>query len=111
MAKKSAKTVATKVVKAAPKRAASKVKKASAIPSIGKTAEDVLKKLKALDLEPSLQADLQWCIGSYRYDNNPSGLYTMIGKALPLLKVASSKDTKAVSAAFLKNVEKVMNSR
>lgn len=111
MAKKSTKNVARKAATATPKRTASKEKKVSATHTVEKTAEDVLKKLKTLNREPSLQADLQWCLGSYRYDKNPSGLYTMIGKALPILKEAALSNAKAVSAAFLKSVEKTMNSR
>jgi hypothetical protein len=80
MAKKPVKAAAVKkspVKKAAPAKKAAAVKpKAPAAHQIEKVNEDILKKLQELNVEQALQADIEWCLGSYRNDNNPPG-YTL----------------------------------
>lgn len=84
-------------------------KKAAAKPtttSIDKVAEDILGKLKTLDIEHQLQADLEWCLGSYRYDQNPIGLYENAAKALAVFKQEQEKKTKGITATFVSGLEK-----
>ncbi len=108
--KKIAKPVTPPASKAVKRVATSKSKKTRA-DTIEKTCEEVLKKLRSLNIEPGLQADIQWCLGSYRNDKNPSGLYIMVEKALPVLKTTSAKDVKAVPAKFLSDLEKALKKR
>ncbi|HCW07587.1 MAG TPA: hypothetical protein DGG95_09525, partial [Cytophagales bacterium] len=64
---------------------------------IVKVSETILEKLKSLNLEPQLQSDLSWCIGSYNFDKNPSGLYTAASKALAVFNQELEKKTKGVT--------------
>ncbi|MBX2916459.1 MAG: hypothetical protein KF856_14410 [Cyclobacteriaceae bacterium] len=72
-------------------------------------SEAILEKLKALSIEPQLQADLEWCLGSYRYDGNPVGLADAITRAIGILKAEQAKKTKGVTASFITSLEKVLS--
>src|SRR5688572_21420057 len=111
MAKKPVKAAAKKASKPAKKRAASSKPKAPAVNPIEKASEEALHKLKALNIEPGLQGDIQWCLGSYRHDKNPVGLYVMVERALAVFKTALVKNPKAVPAKFLGDLEKALKSR
>ncbi len=102
MAKASAKTVSAPVKKTTAKP------KAKASVNIEKVSEDVLSKLKSLDIEPQLQADLEWCLGSYRFDQNATGLQEVIRKAFDVLKKELAKKTKGVTATLLTSIEKAL---
>ena len=54
--------------------------------NIETVSEEALNKLQELGIEDQLQRDLQWCLGSYRADQNPVGLYNNARKALTVLK-------------------------
>ena len=62
--------------------------------NIEKVSEDALQKLQELGIDDQLQRDIQWCLGSYRADNNPVGLYENVRKALEVLKTEKEKKTK-----------------
>lgn len=83
--------------------------KAKTTANIEKVSEEILTKLKSLDLDQQLQADLEWCLGSYRYDQNAAGLVETIGKAHEVLKQAHAKKTKGVTSTLLSTIEKVLN--
>ncbi|MBL7871850.1 MAG: hypothetical protein JNM78_09585 [Cyclobacteriaceae bacterium] len=102
MAKSPAKTAEKKV---AVKKAAPKSKTAS----IDKVSESILAKLKALNIEHQLQANIEWCIGSYNYDKNPAGLKEAAVEALAVFKQELAKKTKGVTAAFVKSIEAITN--
>jgi hypothetical protein len=103
MAKASAKTVSAPAKKTAAKP------KATTSVNIEKVSEEILAKLKSLDSDQQLQADLEWCLGSYKHDQNATGLKEVIGKAHDVLKQAHAKKTKGITAALLGNIEKVLN--
>lgn len=103
MAKASAKTVTAPAKKTAAKP------KAKTSVNIETVSEEILSKLRSLDLEQQLQADIEWCLGSYRYDQNASGLIEAIAKAHNVLKEAHAKKTKGITATLLGNIEKVLN--
>jgi predicted RNA-binding protein Jag len=102
MAKVSAKT------ETSPKKSVAKPKAKSSSVNIEKVSEDILSKLQTLNIEHQLQADLEWCLGSYRFDKNPSGLLEVIGKAGEVLKAAHAKKTKGVTATLISSIEKVL---
>ncbi len=106
MAKSQSKTPAKKVAKktAAPKS------KASA-PSIEKAGEDALNKLKELGLDAQLQADIEWCLGSYRADKNPAGLYEMVKKALSAFAAAKENKAKGITAKLTGDLEKALKTK
>lgn len=107
------------MAKTASKSAASAPRKTSAKPKttsssegqIEKASVEALKKLQALGIEPELQNDIEWCLGSYRADHNPVGLYTMAERALSVLKAEQAKKTKGVTAKLVSDLEKAVQSR
>ncbi len=107
MAKTTAKMV-TAPVKTPVKKTVAKPK-AKTTTNIEKVSEEILTKLKSLDLDQQLQADLEWCLGSYRYDQNATGLIEAIGKAHEVLKQAHVKKTKGITSTLLSTIEKVLN--
>jgi hypothetical protein len=80
--------------------------KAKAPVSIVKISESILDKLQALGLEPGLQSDIVWCIGSYKHDQNPVGLVEASNKAIAILKAELEKKTKGITAKFISDLEK-----
>ena len=107
MAKKAVKT-ATKSVKQAVARTKAKP---NASDLIEKACEAALTKLKSLKLSPDLQADIEWCLGSYRHDKNPAGLFEMGAKALLILSKAAEKNSKSVSKKLISDLDKALASR
>lgn len=105
MAKTPAKTQAAKT---ATKTVA---KPKATAPSILKATEEALAALKAADLDPQLQADIEWCLGSFNADNNPAGLYEMTQKAIFVFMGAKEKKTKGVTTKLITDLEKAVQSR
>jgi len=97
---------------AAPKKAAKAPAKPKSKPvaagNIEKVCDEALKKLQALGIEQQLQSEIEWCLGSYRFDQNPSGLYHMVERALAVFKAESAKKTKGVTAKLISDLEKVL---
>jgi hypothetical protein len=76
--------------------------------NIEKVSEDALQKLQELGIDEQLQRDIQWCLGSYRADNNPVGLYETAKKALAVLKEEKEKKTKGVTSKLISDLEKAV---
>lgn len=106
MAKAAAKTT-TKTE--ATKTRAPRAKASSNNNNIEKVSEEVLQKLQQLGIEDQLQRDIQWCLGSYRADNNPVGLIEKGKKALVVLKTEKEKKTKGVTSKLITDLEKLIN--
>ena len=103
---------ASKTAKAPAKTAVKKSKaKTPAKVSIEKVCEDTLAALKAIGIESQLQSDITWCLGSYKSDKNPVGLYEMADRALVVLQAEKAKKTKGVTAKLIGDLEKVLKSR
>jgi hypothetical protein len=79
--------------------------------SIEKASTDALEKLKALGIETELQNDIEWCLGSYRADGNPVGLFSMVERAIMVFKSEQAKKTKGVTAKFVADLEKAANNK
>lgn len=105
-----AKATEKKSPQAPAKKAAAPRSKAKATPSlsIDKVSEQVIEKLQSLNAEPQLQADIAWCLGSYRYDKNPVGLIQNCTIALSVLKTVKAKNAKAVPAKLITDLEKAL---
>jgi hypothetical protein len=106
MAKTSAKPAAEK---AKLKKAPAKTKVAKAL--IETAAEEAFAKLKALNAAHQLQAEIEWCLGSYRADHNPVGLYEVVSHALAVFKAELKKKTKGVTAKLVDDLEKALASK
>lgn len=100
-----AKTAAKTTTKAPVKRKAKTTTVSESNPIV-KTSEAALKKLKDLGIDGQLQADLEWCLGSYKADKNPVGLYEMARRALVVFK--DNKNSKGVTSKLISDLEKVV---
>lgn len=105
-AKVSAKTSASSTAKQS-----SSGKSKGSSTAIDKVCEGILDKLRNLGIDQQLQNDIEWCLGSYRADGNPVGLYAMIERAITVLQDEKSKKTKGVTAKTISDLEKVLASR
>lgn len=72
---------------------------------IEKACTEALKKLQALGVEQQLQSDLEWCLGSYQHDKNPSGLYEMGARALTVFQQEKAKKTKGITPKLITDLE------
>ena len=57
-----------------------------------------------------IQANLEYCIGSYDYDKNPSGLYEYGKVALAELKAFKAQNPRKVNKKVIADLEKNMAS-
>lgn len=106
-----AKAPVKSAAKTAPKKAAAAPKVKAVSSSIEKACEEALKKLQELGIDAQLQADLEWCLGSYKADKNPAGLYEMAERSLQVLNAEKEKKTKGVTAKLTGDLEKALKSR
>jgi hypothetical protein len=104
MPTKPAKTAKT----SAPKAAAKSKSNASPSDLIEKASLQALKTLQSLGIEQQLQQDIEWCLGSYRHDNNPAGLYEMTKRSISVLQQAKERKAKGVTAKLLTDLEKAV---
>lgn len=105
-----AKTTAKPAVRTATK-AAKATSKASSADSVEKVGEEALKTLQTLGLDQQLQSDLAWCLGSYRSDKNPVGLYDTLERALVIFNAEKAKKTKGLTVKQVGDLEKVLKAR
>lgn len=101
------KTSTTKKTSPASKAKATK-KSPSKTLSIDKACELALSKLMELNIDEGLQSEIQWCLGSYANDNNPSGLYVMAKRALAIFTVELAGKSKGVTAKLVSDLEKAI---
>ena len=76
-----------------------------------KSCNDVVAVFGKLKLNEykELSSKLEWCIGSYEYDKNPSGLIETGAMALNALKEFKTKNPRKVSKKVIENLEKVIS--
>jgi hypothetical protein len=89
---------------------AAKAKATKKESSIENACEAALDKLKELNIDAGLQSEIQWCIGSYRHDGNPAGLYIMAKRALAAFTVEKANKTKGITAKLISDLEKAIGS-
>jgi hypothetical protein len=63
-----------------------------------------------MDQFTELKSKLEYCIGSFDYDNNPVGLIEYGEIALKELKAFKEKNPRKVNRKILTNLEKVLQS-
>jgi len=90
---------------------AKKAKATKTTLSIIKVSESILDKLKTLNLEPGLQSDIVWCLGSYGHDKNPVGLIEKSKQALAIFKAEQAKKTKGITTKFISDIESALTSK
>jgi hypothetical protein len=102
-------TAKTPIAKVAPKKVSVKaVSKASSTTDIEKLSKSILEKLKALGVDEQLQADIEWCLGSYSYDKNPVGLIQAARSAVSIFKTELARKTKGVTSKLITDIEKAI---
>jgi hypothetical protein len=101
---------ASKSTAKAPKKTSTRPKTSSE-DQIEKASVEALQKLQALGIEQELQHDIEWCLGSYRADHNPVGLYAMTERAVGVLRTEQTKKTKGVTAKLITDLEKALQNR
>ncbi len=106
-----AKAPVKSTAKPAAKKSSATPKSKTSSPSIENVCEEAWKKLKDLGLDAQLQADIEWCLGSYKADKNPTGLYEMAGRALQVFNAEKEKKTKGVTAKMISDLEKALKSQ
>ncbi|MCD4697229.1 MAG: hypothetical protein K8S16_13410, partial [Bacteroidales bacterium] len=75
-----------------------------------KSCEDAIvafQKLKSEDYK-DIQSKLEWCLGSYNYDNNPVGLHEYGSKSLDVLKGVKAKQPRKVSKKVIDGLKKAI---
>jgi hypothetical protein len=108
MAKTTSKTPTPKPEKKAEAKPKAKAKAPSDVDPLEQASEEALKKLQSLGIEQQLQSELEWCLGSYRFDRNPSGLLIVAGRALAVLNEEKAKKTKGVTVKLIGDLEKAL---
>lgn len=68
-------------------------------------------KLQELELDYQLQSEINWCLGSYRNDGNPVGLYLMAERALAIFKAELAAKRKGIAPGLVKDIEKALKGR
>lgn len=102
-------TKPVKTPKASTPKAPAKTKsKSSPADMIEKASLQALKTLQSLGIEQQLQQDIEWCLGSYRHDKNPEGLYEMTKRSISVLQEAKERKAKGVTAKLLTDLEKAV---
>ena len=75
---------------------------------IDNACELALVKLRDLNIDENLQGEIAWCLGSYRNDNNASGLYLAAKRALAIFTVELASKTKGVTTKLVSDLEKAI---
>ncbi|MDR7129169.1 hypothetical protein J2X69_001504 [Algoriphagus sp. 4150] len=79
------------------------------VEKLEKMIPEVVQKLSKLKAGEVLAAELDWCLGSFKYDNNPEGIIEKSHAALAVFKEAREKNSKAVSKKLVESLEKVLS--
>jgi hypothetical protein len=101
-------TAKTPLAKAAPKKVTAKATSKTPAANIEKLSKSILAKLKTLDLDAQLQADFEWCLGSYSYDKNPIGLIKAATTAVGVFKTELARKTKGITPKLIADIEKAL---
>lgn len=75
---------------------------------IVKALEAAKDKLVQLGLEEQLVSEIEWCLGSYSFDGNPSGLFEKGAVALKALEKAKKANDKKVSKKIVDDLAKAL---
>lgn len=74
---------------------------------VEKVCTEAKEKMIALGIEEQLVSEIEWCLGSYAADGNPSGLFEKAGDALMALKKFKKANPKKVTKKLIDDLEKV----
>ena len=83
----------------------------AAQPNIEKRLNEAKDKLVQLQIEDDLVSEIEWCLGSFAFDKNPSGLFEKAEEALNVLTRYKKKNDKKVSKKLLDDLTKAIKAR
>lgn len=73
-----------------------------------KVIPGVVEKLEKIK-KAELAAELSWCWGSYKYDQNPIGVIQKAERALDAFEEARKKNSKTVAKKLVEDLEKALS--
>ncbi len=79
---------------------------AVSVEKIEQACVDAKDKLTKLNIEEQLVGELEWCLGSYANDGNPSGLVLKGKEALTALENFKKDNPRKVAKKFIDDLEK-----
>ncbi len=82
---------------------------AVSVEKVEKAATNAKDKLTQLNIEEKLVAELEWCLGSYASDGNPSGLIEKGTEALEALKKFKESNPRKVAKKLIDDLEKAFS--
>lgn len=97
-----------KAVVTTKKAPAKKKVSASTVIRIDKVNQQALIILQQIGVEEKLRNDIEWCLGSYSHDKNPTGLHETASRALIVLKEVKATNAKAVPAKVITDLQKAL---
>lgn len=76
--------------------------------NLKKSCQEAVQTFQKLNKEEykDIQSKLEWCIGSFENDRNPSGLFETGIKSLDILKGIKAKQPKLVTKKVIDSLEK-----
>jgi hypothetical protein len=76
--------------------------------NLKKSCQDALLALQKLNKEEyrEILSKLEWCLGSFEHDHNPTGLFEYGIKSLDILKNVKTRQPKLVTKKVIDNLEK-----
>jgi len=95
------------VKNAATKKSSAKVDPATQLEKVCKEAVAKLQKIENGKYQ-EVREKLEWCIGSYNYDKNPSGIVEFGRKAADALKEAREENPRKVSKKLVADLDKAL---
>ncbi len=96
---------------AKPKKAAAPKQKSDPNQLIEEVCISSLAKLQEIELDYQLQSEINWCLGSFRNDGNPVGLYLMAERALRVFKAEQTAKRKGIPADLIRDIERSLKGR
>lgn len=72
---------------------------------------DAKDKLTQLGIEEQLVSEIEWCLGSYAHDHNPSGLFVKGAEAQSALEKFKKKNPRKVSKKLIDDLSKAAKTK
>jgi hypothetical protein len=95
------------VKRAATKKSSAKVDPGTQLEKVCKEAVAKLQKMENVKYQ-EVRENLEWCIGSYNYDRNPSGIIEFGRKAVDIFKEARDENPRKVSKKLVADLDKAL---
>lgn len=71
-------------------------------------AEQAHEKLTKLNLDEKLASEIEWCLGSFKNDQNPDGLVDKVKASIDVLEEYKAENPRKVSKKLLDDLNKAI---